>query len=160
MQIIPATTAEHLTTIRALFREYERFLNVDLCFQGFEDELAGLPGKYGPPEGALLLAVEGAEACGCVAVRKLEPGVCEMKRLFVRPGHRGRRFGFALAVAIIAEAKAKGYAVMRLDTLARLTEAIRLYQRLGFHSIAPYYFNPLAGVSFWELQLKTDQGRP
>ena len=154
MDIIPATTPAQLAAVRALFREYERFLGVDLCFQGFEDELAGLPGKYAPPEGALLLAAEGADVCGCVGLRKIAPGVCEMKRLFVRPGHRGRRLGSALAGAVIAEAKARGYAVMRLDTLAQLAHAIRLYERLGFYKIAPYYQNPLAGVSYWERPLK------
>jgi ribosomal protein S18 acetylase RimI-like enzyme len=154
MKIIPATTPAHLSASRTLFREYERFLSVDLCFQAFEEELAGLPGKYAPPEGALLLALQDNDVCGCVALRKLEPGVCEMKRLYVKPGYRGRGLGRALAEAIIAEAKVKGYAVMRLDTLAQLAEAIRLYERLGFYKIAPYYQNPLAGVSYWELNLR------
>ena len=155
MNIIPAITPEHIAEARALFREYEHFLNVDLCFQDFENELAGLPGKYAPPQGALLLAVEEERVCGCVALRKLEPRICEMKRLFVRPQYRGRGLGRALAEAIIAEAEAKGYAAMRLDTLAQLAEAIQLYERLGFRKIAPYYHNPLPGVSFWELNLQT-----
>lgn len=154
MNIVHADRPEHIAAVRTLFREYEGFLNVDLCFQGFEDELAGLPGKYAPPEGALLLALEGADVCGCVALRKLEPGVCEMKRLFVRPKYRGLGLGQALAEAIIAQAKAKGYAAMRLDTLARLAEAIRLYEQLGFREITPYYHNPLPGVSYWELDLQ------
>jgi putative acetyltransferase len=158
MEIIPATTAEHLIAVRALFREYARFLDVDLKFQGFEDELAGLPGKYAPPEGALLLAAEGADIGGCVALRRLEPGACEMKRLFVRPGCRGRGLGRALAEAIVREAASRGYAAMRLDTLPKLKNAIRLYARLGFHPVAPYYSNPLPGVSYWELDLKTWKG--
>lgn len=155
MKIIPAITPEQITAVRTLFCEYENFLKVDLCFQDFENELAGLPGKYAPPQGALLLAVEGELVSGCVALRKLEPGVCEMKRLFVRPQYRGRGLGMKLAAAIIAEAAAKGYAAMRLDTLAQLAEAIQLYERLGFRKIDPYYHNPLPGVSFWELDLKT-----
>ncbi len=157
MDIIPATTPDHLAAVRALFREYERFLDVDLCFQGFEEEVAGLPGKYAPPEGALLLAVEGAKVCGCVALRALEPGVCEMKRLFVRPDCRGRGVGRALAAAVIAPAAAKGYAVMRLDTLPKLQNAIRLYEQLGFRTVEPYYHNPLPGVSYWELSLKKEK---
>jgi putative acetyltransferase len=154
MNIITAHTPEHIEAVRILFREYERFLDVDLCFQRFEDELAGLPGKYAPPEGALLVALEETEVCGCVALRRLEFRVCEMKRLFVRPAHRGRGLGRALAEAIIGEAYAKAYVAMRLDTLAQLNEAIRLYERLGFCKIAPYYHNPLPGVSYWELDLK------
>jgi ribosomal protein S18 acetylase RimI-like enzyme len=153
VEVIPATTQDHLTAVRALFREYERFLDVDLCFQGFEAELAGLPGKYAPPAGALLLALEETEAGGCVALRALEPGVCEMKRLFVRPAFRGRGLGRALAEAILREGAARGYTVMRLDTLPRLQDAIRLYARLGFRTAAPYYHNPLPGVSYWEIEL-------
>ena len=155
MEILPATTAQHLGVVRELFREYERFLNVDLCFQGFEAELAGLPGKYAPPEGALLLALEGADVCGCVALRPLEPGACEMKRLYVRSGFRGRGGGRALAEAVIGRAAAAGYDAMRLDTLDKLAEAIALYERLGFRRIRPYYRNPLPGVSYWELDLGT-----
>ena len=155
MNIIHAHTPGHIAAVRALFREYENFLNVDLCFQNFENELAGLPGKYAPPEGALLLATQDTDVCGCAALRELEPGVCEMKRLFVRPPYRGCGLGRALAQAIIAEAAAKGYAAMRLDTLAQLAEAIQLYQRLGFRKIAPYYHNPLPGVSYWELDFKS-----
>jgi ribosomal protein S18 acetylase RimI-like enzyme len=159
MNIVHTDTPEHIAAVRTLFHEYENFLNVDLCFQGFEEELAGLPGKYAPPEGALLLALEGADVCGCVALRKLEPGVCEMKRLFVRPKYRSRGLGRALAEAIIAAAKAKGYTAMRLDTLAQLAEAIQLYEQLGFRKIVPYYPNPLPGVSYWELDLQTRKER-
>ena len=139
--------------VRSLFREYEKFLAVDLCFQNFEQELAQLPGKYAPPDGALLLAMEQSSPAGCVAVRKLEKDACEMKRLFVRPEHRGKDIGRLLAVRIIDHAKLLGYRVMRLDTLDRLTEAVRLYESLGFKQIPPYYANPLPGVLYWELKL-------
>ncbi|MBI5580515.1 MAG: GNAT family N-acetyltransferase [Deltaproteobacteria bacterium] len=154
MNIIHADSPEHIAAVRILFREYESFLNLDLCFQDFENELAGLPGKYAPPQGALLLAVKGTDICGCVALRELEPAVCEMKRLFVRPKYRGIGLGGDLAKRIIAEAQVKEYAAMRLDTLAQLAEAIRLYERLGFRKTAPYYHNPLPGASYWELDLK------
>ncbi len=155
MEIVTAVTPDQLAAIRDLFREYARSLGVDLGFQGFEAELAGLPGKYGAPEGALLLALEGQTACGCVALRPLAPGVCEMKRLYVRPGFRGRGLGSALAETILQEGAARGYAVMRLDTLSGLTEAIRLYERLGFRRTGAYYDNPLPGVSYWEIDLNT-----
>jgi len=159
MEIVVATTAEHLRAVRALFREYTRFLDVDLHFQGFEAELAGLPGKYAPPRGALLIAVDRAAACGCVALRPLEPGVCEMKRLFVRPSARRGGIGRALAEAILREGARKGYAAMRLDTLPKLRDAIRLYERLGFRRIAAYYPNPLPGVSYWEIKLDDYRSR-
>lgn len=155
MRIIAAVTPEQLRSVRDLFREYARSLGVDLAFQGFEAELAGLPGKYGPPEGALLLAVDGCAACGCVALRPLSPGVCEMKRLYVRPEFRGRGLGSALTKRILQEGAGRGYAVMRLDTLSGLTDAIRLYERLGFRRTGAYYDNPLPAVSYWEIDLNS-----
>jgi ribosomal protein S18 acetylase RimI-like enzyme len=146
-------TEAEIDMIRSLFREYEAFLNVDLCFQGFEKELARLPGKYSPPDGALLLGLIGDEAVGCVALRKIDEGVCEMKRLYVNPTARGTGLGRKLVDDIIAIARARGYALMRLDTLDTLTEAMNLYQRLGFRQIAPYYENPLPGAIYWELTL-------
>ena len=154
LRITSAETADDLARIRELFREYQDFLGVDLCFQGFEEELAGLPGRYAPPTGALLLAMDGEETVGCVAVREIEPGVCEMKRLFVRPSYRGQGLGRRLAEAIIAAARRIGYRTMRLDTLEQLREAIGLYESLGFRRISPYYANPLPGVIYWELRLK------
>jgi ribosomal protein S18 acetylase RimI-like enzyme len=140
-----------MQTAAALFRAYAAELGVDLEFQGFEAELAGLPGKYAPPAGELLLAVrpDGA-AWGCVALRTLGgyPGCCEMKRLYVASAGRGSGVGRALAEAIMAAARALGYREMRLDTLARLEAAIRLYRELEFVDIAPYYDNPLPGVRF------------
>ena len=153
MRIFQAYTPSDLETARTLFREYERFLNVDLCFQGFAEELATLPGRYAPPSGRLMLAVEGTDAAGCVALRALEDGVCEMKRLFVRPAYRGQGLGYRLARQIIHEAAALDYAVMRLDTLDTLERAMQLYQTLGFRRCAPYYANPLPGVVYWERAL-------
>ena len=154
MEIIRVATTEHLNEIRSLFREYEAFLGVDLCFQGFEEELAGLPGKYAPPKGAILMAVDGHSTAGCVAARALEAGVCEMKRLYVRPPYRGLGLGRRLIETIIQEAAQIGYFRMQLDTLDTLHEAMRLYEAMGFKKIAPYYDNPLPGVVYWELKLK------
>ena len=154
MEIVQALTPGHVAEARALFREYERSLGVDLCFQGFEQELAGLPGAYAPPRGRLLLSLDGAAPAGCVALRPLADAVCEMKRLYVRPAFRGRRAGRQLAEAVIAEARAIGYARMRLDTLPSMKEAIALYRALGFVEIAPYTTNPVAGALFMELALR------
>ena len=126
---------------------------IDLCFQGFEEELATLPGRYAPPRGSILLARVDAEVVGCVAVRPIADGICEMKRLFVRPPFRGRSIGRELAEAIIARSKSLGYGRMRLDTLVRLERANELYARLGFVRTDPYYDNPLDGVVYWELVL-------
>ena len=149
----PATFPHDLRTVRALLREYETELGIDLCFQGFEQELASLPGDYAPPRGVLLVAeVEGA-AAGCVALHPLDAGTCEMKRLYARPAFRGRGVGRALAEGVIAEARRIGYGRMRLDTLPVMTEAQALYLRLGFVEIAPYRENPVPGARYMELSL-------
>lgn len=153
IQLRPAAFPDDLKIVRALLREYEMELGIDLCFQGFEQELAALPGDYAPPRGRLLLAeVEGAVA-GCVALRPIDSETCEMKRLYARPAFRGRRVGRALAEAIIAEARGIGYARMRLDTLPVMSEAQSLYVRLGFLDIPPYRENPVAGARYMELTL-------
>ena len=152
MSIIPARS-EHLDEIHKLFREYEAFLNVDLCFQGFEEELASLPGKYAPPFGALFIAFVDDGVAGCVGLRPIEGTTCEMKRLFVRPNCRGLGLGRDLACRVIEESMHLGYKRMRLDTLKFLKSAIQLYTSLGFREIESYYSNPLDGVMYWELEL-------
>ena len=154
MEIAQAVTPEQIVEARTLFREYERSLGIDLCFQGFEQELAGLPGAYAPPRGRLLLAVDGGAPAGCVALRPLDDAVCEMKRLYVRPPYRGRRPGRRLAERVIVDAQAFGYPRMRLDTLPSMKEALALYRALGFVEIAPYYANPVPGARFLELDLR------
>ena len=154
MRIIQVHTTSDIEAVRTLFREYERFLGVDLCFQGFKEELATLPGRYAPPQGRLLLAQVGEQAAGCVALRPLqEAGVCEMKRLFIRPAYRGQGLGLMLAQRIIHAAITVGYTVMRLDTLDTLERAMQIYETLGFQRCAPYYANPLPGVVYWERTL-------
>jgi len=155
--IKPATTREEIEDIRCMFREYAKLLSVDLSFQGFEAELRELPGKYAPPGGALLVAYHEGAGAGCVALRDLGHRVCEMKRLFVRPWFRGLCLGKELAEGIITSARELGYSTMRLDTLDRLTEAMRLYDRMGFRRIPAYYENPLPGVVYWELDLREKQ---
>ena len=152
--LVEARTPEDLAQVRRLFRAYADWLAVDLCFQGFERELAELPGRYAPPAGRLLIARVGGDVVGCVGLRPLEPGVCEMKRLWVDPGFGGRGIGRALAEKIIAAARQIGYQRMRLDTIpARMPAAQHLYQVLGFREIPPYYDNPLDGVVMLELEL-------
>ena len=152
IDIVPATSEDHIATARRLFREYEASLGIELTFQRFAQEVAGLPGAYAPPAGRLLLAT-GAEPAGCVALRPLDGGICEMKRLYVRPTARGARLGRRLAETVIREARAIGYARMRLDTLPSMKEAFALYQTLGFREIAPYYATPIVGTRFMELSL-------
>ena len=154
IEIAQATTEDDIEQSRRLFRAYADWLNVDLCFQDFEAELAGLPGAYVPPRGRLLLAKAGGEIAGCVALRPLEPKICEMKRLWVEPGFGGRGIGRALADAVVAAGREIGYEMMRLDTMPkRLKAAGHIYESLGFKPIADYYHNPLDGVVMFELQL-------
>jgi GNAT superfamily N-acetyltransferase len=149
----PAHEPPDLEVVRTLIREYADSLGVDLSFQDFARELAELPGEYAPPGGALLIAWEGDRAAGCVALRRLEGDVCEMKRLYVCPAFRGRGVGRVLALAVIDAARAGGYTRMRLDTLASMGAARALYESLGFRDIAPYRFNPLPGTRFLERAL-------
>ncbi len=153
-EILDARFPADLEPVRGLFREYAASLAIDLCFQGFEQELAGLPGQYAAPSGRLLLARAGTALAGCVALRPQGQGHCEMKRLYVRPAFRCQGGGKRLAEAIIEAARRLGYYRMRLDTLDSMKEAISLYESLGFLRIAPYYHNPSPFAVFMELDLR------
>ncbi len=154
MNLIPAHAPEYQPSIRSLLQEYATATGLDLSFQNFAAELAGLPGKYAPPEGCLILARNGTEAAGCVALRKHDDGVCEMKRLYVRPAFQSRGLGRELAVRIIQEARSAGYRQMLLDTLASMKPAISLYHSLGFTETMAYYHNPHADVRYFKLELR------
>ena len=154
MQIRPAETADDLAAVAALFEGYAASLPVDLGYQDFAAELAGLPGKYAAPAGALLLARdEAGTPLGCVALRPLGQERCEMKRLFLSPTARGAGLGRALALAVVAEARARGYRELVLDTLPSMSAAIALYEALGFRRIAPYYAGTPDGTIFLGLDL-------
>jgi ribosomal protein S18 acetylase RimI-like enzyme len=158
---IQAESKSQIHAARTLFREYEAWLGIDLCFQGFEEELRGLPGKYAPPDGRLFLAYAGENLAGCIAMRKIDDGICEMKRLFVRDAFRGRRIGNELIQKIIEEGLDAGYSKMRLDTYpAKMGKAVDLYRSYGFREIAPYYSNPYEGVLFMELDLADHSPEP
>jgi len=145
---------EQIAQARELFLEYAHSLGFSLCFHNFDKELAELPGDYAPPTGRLLLAECKGEIAGCVALHKLEPGICEMKRLYLRPQFRGHGFGGVLAERIIAEACWLGYQRMRLDTVEPvMKDAVAMYRKLGFKEIAPYCANPMAGAIYMELEL-------
>ena len=148
LSIVPASEGEVLAEVMDLFREYAGSLGVDLAYQGFEAELAGLPGRYAPPRGTILLARRGAEAVGCAAVRPLDAGDCEMKRLYVRPGGRAIGMGRRLAEAAVAFATSAGYRRILLDTLPTMTAAIGLYRALGFAPIEPYSSGPPGTLHF------------
>ena len=149
--------ASDLVAVKRLFEAYASSLGVDLCFQGFAGELAGLPGAYAPPHGVLLLASQDGQAIGCVALRPLgdEGGrrLGEVKRLYVVPHARGARAGRALMEALLERARRLGYDTLKLDTLATMTSARVLYASLGFRECAPYYDNPLPGVTYMSLRL-------
>ncbi len=153
VKIVQAESPENLQQARGLFGEYAASLGISLCFQDFASELAGLPGDYAPPYGRLLLAREEGQIVGCVALRRSDAGICEMKRLYVRPACRGKGVGRELATAIIAEARRIGYAKMRLDALPSMKEAIALYQSLGFRPIEPYRPNPIEGAIYMGREL-------
>ena len=154
-RIVPAEERTQIDYVRTLFREYASSLGFSLCFQSFDAELAGLPGEYSPPEGQLLLAFCDSIPAGCVALRKLEDGICEMKRLYIRPEFRGRGLGRDLVLALIEQARQSLYARIRLDTIAAsMAEAVGLYRSLGFRDILPYCRNPISGAIYLELDLR------
>jgi putative acetyltransferase len=153
LSISAVVSGDALLQARILFEEYAASLGIDLCFQDFAQELATLPGAYGPPGGRLLLARWDRESAGCVAFRPLQHDICEMKRLYVRPAYRGRGVGQALAERIIGEACAAGYTSMRLDSLSSMEPALQLYRRMGFRDVPPYRQNPVPGAVFMELPL-------
>ncbi len=140
--------ASDISLVRDLFTEYAAGLGVDLSFQAFDEELAGLPGRYAPPAGRILLARDGDAAAGCIALRSLGYGRCEMKRLYVRPAHRGRGVGRLLIGRLLDEARRIGYECMYLDTLPSMVGAIKLYRSLGFTPSEPYCHNPVPGALF------------
>ena len=145
---------EQIASIRQLFLEYANSLSFSLCFQSFEKELAELPGDYAPPAGRLLLVTANHQPAGCVALHRIAPEVCEMKRLYVRQQFRGKGLGRMLAKRVIADAREIGYQKLRLDTVEPLMrDAVAMYRKLGFREIAPYRENPIDGALYMELNL-------
>lgn len=153
LKLIQVEFEEHLDHVRQLFQEYAASLNFNLHFQDFDKEFAELPGEYVPPEGCILLALYRGQIAGCVALRRFSKGICEMKRMYVRPEFRGKGIGRLLALAIIKQACRIGYTSMRLDTIPSMKQATALYQSLGFKKIAAYRYNPIEGAMFTELIL-------
>ena len=153
MEIRPALWPEDLARTRELFREYAGTLGFDLSFQDFERELEDLPGSYASPHGTVLLAMDGDTAVGCVALRPLEPGIGEMKRLYVRPAGRRAGIGKRLVAAVLDEARLRGFRSMRLDTVPGMDAAIALYRSHGFREIGPYRSNPIPGALYMEMEL-------
>ena len=151
VKLLQADSKEYLSHVRELLIEYAASLGFDLHFQEFKKELAEFPGEYAPPEGRFLFAQEGEKTAGCVTLRKISQGVCEMKRLYVRPEFRKKGIGKKLAKAIIEAARKIGYKHMRLDTVPFMKEAIPLYRSLGFKEIESYRYNPIEGAKFMEL---------
>jgi putative acetyltransferase len=152
-RLVEASWPSDRKIVEELFREYANSIDADICFQGFEQELGSLPGKYAAPDGCVLLASADENWAGCVALRSLGNGICEMKRLYVRPNFRGRAIGRILVEDLIGRARLIGYSALRLDTLPSMQAAQSLYADLGFKTISPYYENPIAGVAYLELKL-------
>ena len=153
MKIIVARTSEHYHEAVELFKEYAVSLGIDLQFQKFDNELHVLPTMYGPPVGELWLVEEDGNFVGCAALRKLEEGICELKRMYIRPSYRGKRWGQELMDVALQTAQSLGYYTMRLDSLQRLEAAVKLYTSYGFQQISPYNFNPEADVVYFEKKL-------
>ncbi|MDR1785567.1 MAG: GNAT family N-acetyltransferase [Spirochaetaceae bacterium] len=151
-------TAGEITQAKGLILDYLRWLDMDLSFQEIDAELAVFPGRYNPPEGAFIVAKRGGAVVGCVGIKKLEEGICEMKRLFVRDDCKGKGVGQGLVETIIRAARERGYKRMRLDTLSFMERAIRLYRAQGFYGIGPYYNNPCEGVIYLEKLLEARHG--
>jgi putative acetyltransferase len=152
--LVEAAEAHQFELARLMFEEYAAQLGIDLCFQGFASELDDLPRVYGPPLGALLLLMRGAAAVGCGAVREFSPGVCEMKRLYLRSEERGAGLGRQIAIRLLDRARTLGYREMVLDTLDDMAAARALYRSLGFHETLPYYRNPLPNVVYMRADLR------
>jgi ribosomal protein S18 acetylase RimI-like enzyme len=154
VNIIRATTKESIEYAKALIREYAESLEFDLEFQGFDKEMETFPEQYASPRGCLYVALDKNRPAGCVALRDLGDGICEMKRLYVKPDYRGKNIGKLLAETVIQTARELGYDRMRLDTIPSMKQAIVLYKIMGFKEIKPYRFNPIEGAAFFELNLK------
>lgn len=151
VEIFQAISSDDIEKARAIFREYEQWLGMSLCFQSFEQELADLPGRYAPPSGRLYLALIDGDTVGCIALRQIEEGICEMKRLFLRDSARGKGVGVSLIEKVLVDAVEIGYERMRLDTYPpKMGKAVSLYEAHGFYKIPPYYHNPHDGVLFME----------
>ncbi|WP_227834659.1 GNAT family N-acetyltransferase [Clostridioides sp. ES-S-0010-02] len=153
LKFVEENDLENLENVKILFTEYSNSLNIDLCFQDFNNELKTLPGKYKKPSGSLILAFVDENLAGCVALKKLENDVCELKRLYVRDKFRGLKIGKILLEEIVKEAKKIGYTYMRLDTLPSMKSAQGLYEKIGFYDINPYTYNPIEGARYMELKL-------
>jgi putative acetyltransferase len=152
--IIEASSPEEINAARELFMEYQKWLNVSLCFQDFDTELAELPGKYASPEGRLYLVKHGDNYIGCIGLRKIEHGICEMKRLYIKPEHQGHGLGKKLVEVLIRDAKQIGYKSMRLDTIKeKMPNAVDIYEKHGFKKIDKYYDNPNPHTLYMELEL-------
>ena len=148
MKILQATQRD-MIKVRELFREYQQWLGIDLCFQGFEQELAALPGKYAPPLGAIFIAIDNNDVIGCVAFRSIAEGEAELKRLYVRPQHQGSGIGKQLFHTAMSKVQMAGYSSIVLDTLPSMQQAMSLYLHYGFKPIPAYYNNPVEGVEYY-----------